>query len=1114
MQFLALELLGQRLLLALSLALKHLWILALDSDASIDDDDDILGQLEDVDSDANNIGDEIVGVEGADDAAEEEDDNWTPKTSDQVLLNRLAQLEARQKPKPSNLVTIVSSCNQRSRTGVLENSLEFSMELAWPESYRPFVGDWVTAELDWTEEQAKVTRVQPLRMMRFSGRVTSMAASHGYANGEVYFHAGAVQPRAQRLRRGDPVHGVAIESVQSRTCNYRAVVVHLGEEDQAQTGNTWSQMWDLGTMVPHESHLLTVSAGSSLTDPHAAGVQFQPPICNFSRASLGSDLERKVSITNAGDEPIVWLGARVDSTTNDQFCVVKEEGDARLTVSPGDSVEMLIRCLCRLPGTDTQLCIVEFAEFSVGLSLTVTVADPLCDSGPLQSAASSATTPRPYASFGRGARRHVAGFDSQIYDTGDVDSARVLPGVRPARGPETIRLPHRLGQHQPPPSMARLILGAGDGDGDGDDNKDDDEAEIERRLLAGWPSLAEPLSPGRCYAAKLSALLHLEELAEALSLRQYSLDLAMLEPAGPGRQYLALEVPGLAEGRPSLLFGDKVRARPNASLQQLEALNSRPADPGYEGYVHELRCSQALLKFHPHLHSALAQTLLSQSPCTFSVQFCVNRTGYRRCHHAVSLAGSSSSLPWPTLFPELDSADVKPPQACCRSLEFFNSRLNERQRCAVRRVLAGRRRPRPYVVFGPPGTGKTVTLVECALQLLNRLPDSRLLVCAPSNSAADQLADRLLASGRVSAGQLVRLNAARRKDVESVTTPAVAAASVGPDRLGRAAMHRVLVATCVTTGWLHGLRLRRGHFTHALIDEAGQATEPELLLPISLASEQVVLAGDPMQLGPVVQSPWAQKFGLGESLLHRLLESSPAYARCPGRYPDDGYDPLLVTKLLQNYRSHPGLLQVYSSLFYHSELIPCVDPASGNRFLTWPSLPNPHLPLLFHGVIGEDRREGDSPSWFNPAETVLVTRYVIDLLAHWPGLADVEDGIGVVTPYRKQAEKIRAMLLATDSPDVRVASVEEFQGQERQAIVLSTVRSQPDLLAFDRQHRLGFLASPRRFNVSVSRAAGLLVVVGNPHLLAADPCWLALIRYALDNGCYVGCHFKPPPVEA
>uniref|UniRef100_A0A1I8GB69 RNA helicase n=1 Tax=Macrostomum lignano TaxID=282301 RepID=A0A1I8GB69_9PLAT len=936
----------------------------------------------------------------------------------------------------------------------------------------------------------------------------------------------------------------------SRTCNYRAVVVHLGEEDQAQTGNTWSQMWDLGTMVPHESHLLTVSAGSFLTDPHAAGVQFQPPICNFSRASLGSDLERKVSITNAGDEPIVWLGARVDSATNDQFCVVKEEGDARLTVSPGDSVEMLIRCLCRLPGTDTQLCII-----ADRLSLTVTVADPLCDSGPLQSAASSATTPRPYASFGRGARRHVAGFDSQIYDTGDVDSARVLPGVRPARGPETIRLPHRLGQHQPPPSMARLILGAGDGDGDGDDNKDDDEAEIERRLLAGWPSLAEPLSPGRCYAAKLSALLHLEELAEALSLRQYSLDLATLEPAGPGRQYLALEVPGLAEGRPSLLFGDKPSAAGGPELA--------PRRPSYEGYVHELRCSQALpIRTCTRPWPRRCKPV----PCTFSVQFCVNRTGYRRCHHAVSLAGSSSSLPWPTLFPELDAADVKPPQACCRSLEFFNSRLNERQRCAVRRVLAGRRRPRPYVVFGPPGTGKTVTLVECALQLLNRLPDSRLLVCAPSNSAADQLADRLLASGRVSAGQLVRLNAARRKDVESVTTPAVAAASVGPDRLGRAAMHRVLVATCVTTGWLHGLRLRRGHFTHALIDEAGQATEPELLLPISLASEQVieagrvracvaaweteprqqgvqqsesqqawsktwpslggsaqevVLAGDPMQLGPVVQSPWAQKFGLGESLLHRLLESSPAYARCPGRYPDDGYDPLLVTKLLQNYRSHPGLLQVYSSLFYHSELIPCVDPASGNRFLTWPSLPNPHLPLLFHGVIGEDRREGDSPSWFNPAETVLVTRYVIDLLAHWPGLADVEDGIGVVTPYRKQTEKIRAMLLATDSPDVRVASVEEFQGQipvkfpqERQAIVLSTVRSQPDLLAFDRHHRLGFLASPRRFNVSVSRAAGLLVVVGNPHLLAADPCWLALIRYALDNGCYVGCHFKPPPVEA
>ena len=160
-------------------------------------------------------------------------------------------------------------------------------------------------------------------------------------------------------------------------------------------------------------------------------------------------------------------------------------------------------------------------------------------------------------------------------------------------------------------------------------------------------------------------------------------------------------------------------------------------------------------------------------------------------------------------------------------------------------------------------------------------------------------------------------------------------------------------------------------------------------------------------------------------------------------------------------------------------------------------------------------REAASPSFFNPSEVEVVMRTLQQLLAHRRmRLADV----GIITPYQKQKQKLRRAIELARFPahagaaaDLMVGSVEEFQGQERKVIIISTVRSNPDFLEFDQRHNLGFLKNPKRFNVAITRAQAYLIVIGNPHVLVHDECWRALLTQAVRDECYVGCDL---PAEA
>jgi helicase MOV-10 len=161
-------------------------------------------------------------------------------------------------------------------------------------------------------------------------------------------------------------------------------------------------------------------------------------------------------------------------------------------------------------------------------------------------------------------------------------------------------------------------------------------------------------------------------------------------------------------------------------------------------------------------------------------------------------------------------------------------------------------------------------------------------------------------------------------------------------------------------------------------------------------------------------------------------------------------------------------------------LEPCAPAATINAFLKSPLLPkNPKFPVIFHAVTGKDDREASSPSFFNVDEVLQVKSYVQRLVMggkfktgksyYIPHrkrcvlttyLAADKD-IGVITPYHAQCLKIRSVL---GRPDIKVGSVEEFQGQERKVIIVSTVRSSKDFVEYDLRHTLGFVANPRRFN--------------------------------------------------
>nr|XP_057939838.1 putative helicase mov-10-B.1 isoform X1 [Doryrhamphus excisus] len=597
------------------------------------------------------------------------------------------------------------------------------------------------------------------------------------------------------------------------------------------------------------------------------------------------------------------------------------------------------------------------------------------------------------------------------------------------------------------------------------------------------------------YAAKFHLMLYLEEHQMQVDIRRYfipnsDMTYATMERDG---KLLILKIPGLSENRPSVLRGDRLIVYPQEETTVK-----------YCGYVHKVERDWVKLGFHSKLLDQFIDGM------KFSVEFVINRLMLRVQHRAVDLAIKSGL--GEVLFPQR-KRNLKVPEL--PALKLYDRKLedNPEQYKAVCHIVAGTSKPAPYLVFGPPGTGKTVTLVEAVKQIVKTQPHCRVLACAPSNSATDLLCLRI--SEHVDKRYLYRMYACSR-DPQCVPKELKACCNLNGEIYifppkEDLMKYRVIVTTLITAGRLVSGNLPIGHFTHFFVDEAGHAMEPECLIPLAGLLDpktgQVVLAGDHKQLGPIVSSPLAQGFGMDISLLERLMKDVPLYQK-----QDDVFDNNFVTKLLRNYRSHPAILKIPNELFYDGELQACADEIKRSYFCKWEHLKQMDFPVIFHGVTGLDEREANSPSYFNRAEVDVLMYYVKEVLqsSGKKGMARISPkDIGIIAPYRKQVQKIRQALdkiekdfKLKDMASLKVGSVEEFQGQEKRVILVSAVRSNRKYTEYDKKFNIGFVANAKRFNVAVTRAKALLILIGNPFVLHADPVWKRFIEYCRDAGGY------------
>ncbi|KAK8622011.1 hypothetical protein V6N13_097639 [Hibiscus sabdariffa] len=431
--------------------------------------------------------------------------------------------------------------------------------------------------------------------------------------------------------------------------------------------------------------------------------------------------------------------------------------------------------------------------------------------------------------------------------------------------------------------------------------------------------------------------------------------------------------------------------------------------------------------------------------------------------------------------------------------------LNASQVFAVKSVLQ-----KPIsLIQGPPGTGKTVTSAAIVYHMAKQ-GQGQVLVCAPSNVAVDQLAEKISTTGL----KVVRLCAKSREAVSSPVEHLTLHYQVRHlDTSEKSELHKlqqlkdeqgelsssdekkykalkratereisqsadVICCTCVGAG---DPRLSNFRFRQVLIDESTQSTEPECLIPLVLGVKQVVLVGDHCQLGPVIMCKKAARAGLAQSLFERLVLL--------------GVKPI---RLQVQYRMHPCLSEFPSNIFYEGTLqngVTINERQSSGIDFPWPV---PNRPMFFYVQMGQEEISASGTSYLNRTEAANVEKIVTTFLRS----GVVPSQIGVITPYEGQRAYIVNYMSRNGSlrqqlyKEIEVASVDSFQGREKDYIIVSCVRS-------NEHQGIGFLNDPRRLNVALTRARYGIVILGNPKVLSKQPLWNGLLTHYKEHECLV-----------
>ncbi|SEW28496.1 DNA helicase, putative [Chitinophaga sp. YR573] len=453
---------------------------------------------------------------------------------------------------------------------------------------------------------------------------------------------------------------------------------------------------------------------------------------------------------------------------------------------------------------------------------------------------------------------------------------------------------------------------------------------------------------------------------------------------------------------------------------------------------------------------------------------------------------------------------------------FIIPRLNASQQDAVNKILAANELA---IVHGPPGTGKTTTLVQ-AIKALIKQDHKQILVVAPSNTAVDLLSEKLSDEGlnvlrvgnpaRVSerlmsltldskmaehnsmkeikklkkqanefrdmAHKYKRSFGKAERDQRKALFDEARSIMKSVENTEQYIIDDVLTKAQVITATLVGANhhtVRKLKYHTVVIDEAGQALEPACWIPI-LKAQKVVLAGDHCQLSPTVKSNEAARNGLSTTLLEK----------CVALHPE------AVTLLEEQYRMNKMIMGYSSAVFYNDQLKAHASVADHVLFTD-------DIPLAFIDTAGcgfDEKTEGTSTT--NPEEAAFLFKHLTQLVAELVPHYQPENfpSIAVISPYKQQIYLLKEQLLHSPvlqayGNKISVNTIDSFQGQERDIVYISMTRS-------NTESKIGFLSDIRRMNVAMTRARKKLVVIGDSGTLSQLPFYADFITYAEKGDAY------------
>jgi ATP-dependent RNA/DNA helicase IGHMBP2 len=431
------------------------------------------------------------------------------------------------------------------------------------------------------------------------------------------------------------------------------------------------------------------------------------------------------------------------------------------------------------------------------------------------------------------------------------------------------------------------------------------------------------------------------------------------------------------------------------------------------------------------------------------------------------------------------------------------------------------------VIHGPPGTGKTTTLVEAIR--LTLLEESQILVCAPTNSAVDLLTEKLSDTGievlrlghparmseaimncgldrkiaastyykdirnlRKSAEEFFRMagkfkrvygreEAKQRAMYYAEAKNATREAKLLEDHVTAELFRNSPVICCTPVTSTHW-GLRRKKFRTLFFDEASQALEATVWMPL-LKCERLILAGDHFQLPPVIKSPIAKSGGLEITMLDRCIELKNA-----------------IRLLNRQYRMNAVIMGFSNHFFYKGELI--ADESVTSHVLVEGDPGYLGISLEFVDTAGcgfEEIQNPETLSFMNPGEGNVMFKHLKELTADYatyPDLPPIE--IGIISPYKEQREWLTDNLPELNRSKIdslAIKTIDGFQGEERDVIYISLVRS-------NEAREIGFLSDLRRMNVAITRARKKLVVIGDSATIGAHPFYREFLEYCEKHGLY------------